>query len=143
MNLDIRHFKNELTDYNYLVSKISRLKDLQLELDTKRGLHAIRYDKEAVDGSPDPLTAQLNKLNDIEKAEYLERELNKLNERLGRIDRFIKSSMIGESIKKIHCLGTSTYEKEAKDQHMGIKTLKRRVNKEIFEFLLEEEYGGL
>ncbi len=143
MNLDIRYFKNELSNYNYLVSKIARLKEMKLEFDTKRGLHGIRYDIDPVQGSKDPLISEFNRLNDIDKAEYLDRELKRLNERLDLINKFINDSMIGESIKKIHCLGISTYEKEAKECHMGTKTLKRRVNKEIFEFLLDEEYGGL
>ena len=35
MNLDINHFKNQLSDYNYLVSKIARLEEMKLEFETK------------------------------------------------------------------------------------------------------------
>jgi len=136
-NLEVKHFKNEMSDYCYLESKLKRIEEMQLELDTKRGLHAIRYDKEAVQGGPDPLTVELRRLDDIEKSTYLENTHAMFKSRLDYIDNFINGSEIGDSIKKIHCLSTSTYDLEAKKLFVGTKTLKRRVNREIIKYLSE------
>lgn len=141
MKLDIRHFKNELADYGYILSKISRLEDQRLELEAKRGAHAIRYDR--VGTNPDPLSVNLNRLSDIDKAEYLSNQIKQFMDKLERINRFLDSCDIGEPIRRIHCLGTSTYEKEAKKLNLGVKTLKRKVNKRILDFLINEEYGSL
>ena len=135
MNLDINHFKNQLSDYNYLVSKIARLEEMKLEFETKRGLHGVRYDREPVQGSKDPLIAELNRLNDVDKADYLDRELRRHKARLNSIESFLSRCRYGASIKKIHCLGISTYEAEAKSMFMGTKTLKRRINKEILNYI--------
>lgn len=135
MNLDVNHFKNELSDYNYLVSRIRRLEETKLEFETKRGLHGIRYDRDPVQGSKDPLIAELNRLNDAEKADYLDREIRKNKAKLQRIESFLSRCRYGQSIRRIHCLGTSTYEIEAKSMFMGIKTLKRRVNREIMNYI--------
>lgn len=135
MNLELNHFKNELSDYYYLKSKIAKIEDAILELDVKRGISAVRYDKEATQGSQDKLMVELNKLNDIDKYDKLQSDLMYYQERLDRITAFLKFSEVGDSILKIHCLGTSTYEKESRKLFMVNKTLKRRVNKDIMDYL--------
>ena len=137
-NLDVNHFKNELSDYYYLKSKIAKIEDLILELDVKRGVRAVRYDKEVVQGATDQLILEQRKLDDIEYAERLENEHQRYLNKLEHITNFLKQSSIGDSIMRIHCTGESTYEKESKRLFMGEKTLKRKVNREIIEFLQKE-----
>lgn len=141
MNLDVNHFKNELSDYYYLKSKITKIEDMILELEVKRGVRAIRYDKEATQGSIDPLTAALNKLDDTERADYLEKELLKYQSKLEYITNFLRASELGDSIMRIHCTGQSTYEKESQVLYMGVRTLKRRVNSEILKYLMGKLNG--
>jgi len=135
MNIEIKHFKNELSDYTYLTSKIKRLEDMKLELDTKRGIRAISYDKEITQGSPDPLLVELKRLDDCDRAEYLDNQLTDYNKRLKHINDFLDTSDLGIPIKRIHCLGTSTYEKESKSMYLSIRQLKRKVNREIIDYL--------
>jgi len=135
MNLELKHFKNELSDYNYLKSKISRLETLKLELETRRGVSAIQYDKEITQGSPDPILIELKRIEDCDRADYLDKELLKFYKRLDYINNFIDHCEIGTSIKNIHCLGTSTYLQESINLSYSVRQLKRLVNKEIIKYL--------
>lgn len=135
---EVKHFKNQLSDYYYLKSKLARIEDMQIELEAKRGVKAIQYDKEYTSGSIDPLVAELKRLDDTEKADFLDKEWIKYSNKLDWIENFLKSSEIGTSIKKIHCLGESSYEKEARRLYMGVMTLKRKVNREIVKYLANE-----
>lgn len=135
MNVDVNHFKNKLKDYYYLKSKISRIEDMMLELDVKRGVRAVQYDREYSGGSQDSLYLSLKKLDDTEKADYLDRMYIEYTNRLAYITNFIRGSEIGDSIMKIHCTGTSTYDREASKLFMSTKTLKRKVNREIAKYL--------
>lgn len=143
MNLEINHFKNKLSDYMYLKYKLRDLKEEKLVLDTKRGIHAIRYDKVTVQSSPDPHQQELQRIADEEKNAYLESKLKEYTNRLNEINDFLNASKIGESIKKIHCTGESTYEKEAAILYVGVRSLKRQVNRDISNYLIEKERMAL
>lgn len=133
MRLEIKHFKAQLMDYSYLISKLARIHEAQVELETQRGVHAVRFDKEH--GGTDPLLRELQKLDGIERAVFLEEQEQKFRKRLDYIMKFIDTSPIGPSVFRIYCTGESTYQKEADRLYIHQMALKKKVNREIAKYL--------
>ena len=133
MKLEIKHFKAKLNDYSYLISKLTRVREALLDLETRRGVHAVRYDK-GPSGS-NPLLKELNRLKDIDRNEFLEKLEAQYQGELDSIMDFIDKCPVGASVFRIYCTGESSYEKEAEQLFMAPKTLQRLINKEIVKYL--------
>ena len=133
MKLEIKHFKAQLNDYSYLISKLARVREAVLDLETRRGVHAVRYDK-GPSGS-DPLLRELNRLKDIDRNEFLEKLEAQYKSELDYIMGFIDQCPIGASVFRIYCTGESTYQEEADRLYMEVSGLKRKVDKEIEKYL--------
>ena len=129
MNLEIKHFKALLNDYTYIVSKLTRVKEARLDLETKRGVHAVRYDR--VPSGGNPLLRELQRLDGVEKNAFLEKLEAQYQSELDEIMGFITYSPVGSSVFKIYCTGESTYKEEAAGLYMDVTNLKRKVNREI------------
>ena len=86
-------------------------------------------------GGTDPLLKELQRLDAIERAAFLEEQEQKFRKRLDYIMKFIDTSPIGPSVFRIYCTGESSYEKEADKLYMASKSLQRLVNKEIIKYL--------
>ena len=78
MKLEIKHFKAQLMDYSYLISKLARIHEARIELETQRGVHAVRFDREH--SGMDPLLKELQRLDAIERADFLEEQEIKFRE---------------------------------------------------------------
>lgn len=131
--LNIEHNKQILSSYKYLKAAIKECEVQMLEIDTERGIKAIRYDKESVQGSQDPLIKELRKLELIDEFDKLEdrykillNDMKKVNDILSCVDDLYRNSVF-----YIHCQKLSTYEKEGRRLYMSALTLKRKVNKEL------------
>lgn len=133
MKLEIKHFKAKLNDYSYLISKLTRVREALLDLETRRGVHAVRYDK-GPSGS-NPLLKELNRLKDIDRNEFLEKLEAQYQGELDSIMDFIDKCPVGASVFRIYCTGESTYKEEAETLHLHPTVLKKKVNREIEKYL--------
>ena len=131
----VDRFKHYIADYEVYLKDLEEVKLMKLELDTKRGVKAIRYDAENLKGSKDPLMVQLARLEDIDGAFRLDEEIKQLENIVDQVKKFIETSEFGESVYKIYTTKSSTYLKEAQLHNMSVRNLKRRINREIEKFL--------
>lgn len=131
----IDRFKHYISDYEVYLKDLEEVKLMKLELDTRRGAKAIRYDKEYLEGSGDPLMVQLARIEDIDRAFRLDEEIKQLENIVDQVKKFIETSEFGQSVYKIYTKKSSTYLKEAQLHNMSVRNLKRRINREIEKFL--------
>lgn len=131
------HIKHKLEDYRYYKSEVKLCSMKMEEIDTTRGVHAIRYDKEATQGSSDPITMELTKLELTEQYFYWQKRYDEAKPHLDEINKILSNvdSDLSDAIYNIHCLKISTYEREARKRYMHDKTLQRKVNRELVKYM--------
>lgn len=130
----LKHFKAKLSDYNYIKHKISNIRLQIEEFETKRGVHAVRYDVEHT-GSVNHQLLELRRLENADIADDLEFQLSRYLNKLEEINRYLDQSEYKEAIIRIYCQNTSTFAIEANRLYMDRKTLIRRINKEILKYV--------
>ena len=131
---NVDRFKHYISDYDVYLHDLEYAKLKKLELDTRRGVHAVRYDTEK-HGLGDPLNAALKRIDDMELSDKLEKEIEYNKKIVDLIKNYIEISKYGESVYSIYAKKTSTYFKESKKHYLSIRSLKRNINKDIEEYL--------
>lgn len=131
----VDRFKHYISDYEVYLKDLEEVKLMKLELDTKRGVKAIRYDAENLKGSKDPLMVQLARIEDIDRAFKIDEQIKQLENIVDQVKNFIETSELGQSAYKIYTRKSSTYSKEAQLHNMSVRNLKRKLNREIEKYL--------
>jgi len=130
----LEHMKNILEEYRYYCSIIKKCAINIYEIDIKRGVHAVRYDKEATQGSSDPISKNIAILELIDKRDELEKKMNSAIDQVKSIAKILhmcQDKQIMRAIYLIHCKKESTYDDESKKIYLHEKTLQRKVNREL------------
>lgn len=147
-SLEIERFKNGyLKDYRRLKYKLQNYNEQQQDIDSKieimYGVKAIRYDRVVVQGGPDPKTKERARLELIDKSKIIEEKKQKIEQKLKIIEEFCEFSdkKIAQAAFNIYCQQKDmegnrfTFYKEGEKLYMSEKTLQRKVDKQIEDFL--------
>lgn len=131
---NVDRFKHFISDYDIYLHDLENAKLKKLELDAKRGVHAVRYDLDK-QGIGDPLNAALKRIDDMELSDKLEKDIEYYKRIVDLIKNYIDVSKYGESVYLIYAKKSSTYYKESKKHYMSIRSLKRNINKDMESYL--------
>lgn len=136
-NFASEYIKNKLENYRYWYAIVKNCASKKYELDVLRGMHSPAIKENCVQGSQDQLNKELHRLELIDIYDNNEEELMVAINELKTIQKILMSvdRELIAPIFKIHCIKTSTYEKEAKKIYMHQMTLKRKVNRELTKYL--------
>lgn len=74
------------------------------------------------------INVRLKETNELSESGYLAKQMSE-------IERYLEVGECKEQVWKLFCKPSSTYEKEAQKLYMDARTLRRRIDKDILDFL--------
>ncbi|MBQ3418532.1 MAG: hypothetical protein IJH31_00165 [Erysipelotrichaceae bacterium] len=132
MSERVNFYKRHLKNYKYYQERLKECDDkLEVLYYNRNGVKALRYDLPVANGSQDDYSKFIKEDDLREKIFYWEQEKDKITGILKEMEDDLLKMKTGEIIKKVYCLGKSTFYKEAKKLYVDAKTLKRRIDKDI------------
>lgn len=135
---EVAVYRRNLQNYRYYNHSLIKHKYKLIELETiELGLHGMNTDGVVVQGSQDEYVISSRRFDLIDKIEKEKQEIFKFQRLIDEIEKDLSAmdSDISSAILNVYCLKKNTIYYEARRLYMDVSTLKRRINKEIWEVI--------